>query len=413
MDGDEVGLDPGRDARRPPDHRGVARGARHGDHDPLGRLPQLAGRALASGGTRAAPPRSRRPRSAARARAAPPGSRPGRTRSARRAPCPPGRCCRAACGAAAGRPRSRSARAGRPRRTTQSGTRSRTPTPVIRSTASASDSMCWMLTVVMTAMPASRISSTSSQRFSWRPEPGTLVWASSSMRTTSGWRARTASRSISSQVESRYSHLLARHDRQVADLLHGVGPLVRLDEPDDDVGPALEAAPPLVEHGARLADAGRRAEVDAEPPGRAGHPRLRRCSLISTSLGRTPSVRRYTRKTLRRTESCDARETKAGWLPKATYQRTVLGHRRHAGRPRRAPGRAAALPGPPEHRHPGTGVRPARAGRRRHRRLRPRRRRARWRASSSTTTSSSRRTTPSPSARRRTGSRSWSTSSSC
>ena len=48
--------------------------------------------------------------------------------------------------------------------------------------------MCWMLTVVMTAMPASRILSTSSHRFSCRPESGTFVWASSSMRTTSGRR---------------------------------------------------------------------------------------------------------------------------------------------------------------------------------------------------------------------------------
>ena len=94
------------------------------------------------------------------------------------------------------------------RRTTQSGTRSRTLTPVIRSTASANDSMCWTLTVVMTAMPASRISRTSSQRLAWRPEPGTLVWASSSMRATSGLRASTASRSISSQTASRYSTYL-------------------------------------------------------------------------------------------------------------------------------------------------------------------------------------------------------------
>ena len=60
-----------------------------------------------------------------------------------------------------------------------------------------------MLTVVMTAMPASRISRTSSHRFSWRPDPGTLVWASSSISATLGLRASTASRSISSQTESR------------------------------------------------------------------------------------------------------------------------------------------------------------------------------------------------------------------
>ena len=68
--------------------------------------------------------------------------------------------------------------------------------------------MCWMFTVVMTAMPESRISSTSSQRFSCRPDPGTFVWANSSIRTTSGLRAMTASTSISSQTEFRYSTCL-------------------------------------------------------------------------------------------------------------------------------------------------------------------------------------------------------------
>ena len=43
---------------------------------------------------------------------------------------------------------------------------------------------------------------------------------------------------------------------------------MRLDEPDHDVGATLEAAPPLVEHGAGLADAGRRTQVHAEATGR-------------------------------------------------------------------------------------------------------------------------------------------------
>ena len=46
--------------------------------------------------------------------------------------------------------------------------------------------------------------STSSHRFSWR-DPGTLVWASSSTRATSGRRAMIASTSISSNVVPRYS----------------------------------------------------------------------------------------------------------------------------------------------------------------------------------------------------------------
>ena len=49
---------------------------------------------------------------------------------------------------------------------------------------------------------------------------------------------------------------------------------MRLDEPDHDVGPALEPAPALVEHGARLADPGGRTEVDAEIAQWAGPPRL-------------------------------------------------------------------------------------------------------------------------------------------
>ena len=56
-----------------------------------------------------------------------------------------------------------------------------------------------MLTVVMTSIPAARISSTSWARFSCRL-PGTLVWASSSTQTTFGRRAITASVSISVNV---------------------------------------------------------------------------------------------------------------------------------------------------------------------------------------------------------------------
>jgi hypothetical protein len=52
-------------------------------------------------------------------------------------------------------------------------------------------------------------------------------------------------------------------------LLDGVGTLVRFDESDRDVGPTLEAAPTLVQHGARLADTGCRTEVHPELPGRA------------------------------------------------------------------------------------------------------------------------------------------------
>ena len=116
---------------------------------------------------------------------------------ARRRSCRPRRCCRAPSAGAAPRATCRPARSGRPARTTSSGTVSRCRTPVIASTTSLSDSRCWMLTVVMTSMPASSSASTSCQRFSLRRSPGTLVWASSSTSTTSGCRARTASTSIS------------------------------------------------------------------------------------------------------------------------------------------------------------------------------------------------------------------------
>ena len=59
-------------------------------------------------------------------------------------------------------------------------------------------------------------------------------------------------------------HGPARDHLQIADLLGRVGPPVRLDEPDDDVRAPLVAAATLVEHGERLADTRRRAEVQAQ-----------------------------------------------------------------------------------------------------------------------------------------------------
>ena len=87
---------------------------------------------------------------------------------------------------------------------TASGSRSLTGAPVMVATASATDSRCCTLQVLITSMPASRISSMSCQRFS-RGEPGTLVCASSSTMATCGWRAITASVSISSMTTPRYS----------------------------------------------------------------------------------------------------------------------------------------------------------------------------------------------------------------
>ncbi len=68
------------------------------------------------------------------------------------------------------------------------------------------DSMCWMFSVEMTSIPASRRSSTSCQRF-WCREPGAFVCASSSTSAISGARASAPSRSISSRTTPRCSTL--------------------------------------------------------------------------------------------------------------------------------------------------------------------------------------------------------------
>ena len=60
--------------------------------------------------------------------------------------------------------------------------------------------------------------------------------------------------------------LRPRHDLEIADLGRRLLPAVRLDEPDDDVLAVVAPSPAFVQHRERLADAGRRAEVDAELP---------------------------------------------------------------------------------------------------------------------------------------------------
>ena len=138
-------------------------------------------------------------------------------------------------------------------------------------------------------MPASSSSSTSCHRFAWR-EPAALVWASSSTRTTSGWRASTASRSISSSPGCAADGP-PRHDLEPVEELGGLRAAVRLDEPDHDVGAALLAAAGLAEHGVGLADARRHPEVDAQlaPPGHVRHGAPSRGAAESQE-GDTPDV---------------------------------------------------------------------------------------------------------------------------
>ena len=139
-------------------------------------------------------------------------------------------------------------------RTTQSGTRSRTCAPVMCSTASAMLSRCWMLTVVMTSMPASSSSRTSCQRF--RCRPSRARWYGPARRPGRAWDGGPARRrGPSPRIACPVVDGLARHDLQAVDQRFGERPPVALDEPDDDVGAPLLAPVALVEHGVGLADA--------------------------------------------------------------------------------------------------------------------------------------------------------------
>ncbi len=63
--------------------------------------------------------------------------------------------------------------------------------------------------------------------------------------------------------------LAARDDLEIADLFGGQHPAVGFDEADHHVGPAIVAAPTLVQHRERLADAGSCTEIDTKRA--AGH----------------------------------------------------------------------------------------------------------------------------------------------
>jgi hypothetical protein len=66
------------------------------------------------------------------------------------------------------------------------------------------------------------------------------------------------------EVAAAVGHRAARHGLQALEQAVGLRPLVGLDQADHDVGAAFEPAVRLAEHGERLADARRRAEVDAQ-----------------------------------------------------------------------------------------------------------------------------------------------------
>ena len=74
-----------------------------------------------------------------------------------------------------------------------------------------------------------------------------------------------ASTSISSSVTPRYSIRRRGIDFEILQLRLGVAPAVGLDEADHDVEAAGRSACASLQHLVGLADAGRRADVDAQP----------------------------------------------------------------------------------------------------------------------------------------------------
>ena len=89
--------------------------------------------------------------------------------------------------------------------------------------------------------------------------------ASSSTTATSGLRARTASRSISSTATPRYSMRRRGTTSRPVDQRRGLGAAVRLDEAEHDVDAALLQRVRLLEHAVGLADARGEADVELEP----------------------------------------------------------------------------------------------------------------------------------------------------
>ena len=122
-----------------------------------------------------------------------------------------------------------------------------------------------MFTVEITSMPAASSSSTSCHRFSLR-EPGTFVCASSSTSATFGRRARSASTSISSKDEPRYS-MRRRGTTSRSSICAAVfsRPCVSTNPMTTSV-PREHATATFVEHREGLADTGSRSEIDAELP---------------------------------------------------------------------------------------------------------------------------------------------------
>ena len=260
-----------------PRHRELLGEQRRAAHDVLAALARAdaaehaplpssrPGRSSDRRGRPARRPRRGRRCGAAPARAAPSGCPCGRSSRPRARPAPRRRPCRPSGARSARRPACRPAR---PRRRGRRRCRARSPatrTPVMPPTTSLRLSRCWTLSVVQTSMPAASSSSTSCQRFGWR-EPATLECASSSTRISAGRRASAASRSNSASVAAPAPAIDRRGRISSPCSCAAVSAAaVRLDDAGEHVDACGPGGARGGEHRVGLADAGRRAEVDAQP----------------------------------------------------------------------------------------------------------------------------------------------------
>ena len=172
---------------------------------------------------------------------------------------------------------------------TQSGTVSRTRTPVVDAITSFSDSMCWMFTAVMTLMPAS-----SEREDVLVP---LLVRRARRIRVRElvddgDLRAPRQDR-VDVHLLQRHAAVLdlpQRHLLEVADLRERVGAAVRLDEADDHVEALALQLVGVLEHLVGLADP--RARRRCTPAAaRAPLPWRARAATPRRPVGRQPCAR--------------------------------------------------------------------------------------------------------------------------
>ncbi len=93
-----------------------------------------------------------------------------------------------------------------------------------------------------------------------------MLWASSSTSATAGMAGDDRVGVHLLHGHAPVLHAAARDHLEAVEQRGGVAPAVRLHEPDHNVRAAVVAAVRLLEHLERLADAGRHAHVDPQPP---------------------------------------------------------------------------------------------------------------------------------------------------